>query len=59
MQARPATLLKKTLAQVFFCEFFEISQNTFLTEHRETASEFQLLRKIFSFLQLLCVALYA
>ena len=28
---RPATLLKKeTLAPVFFCEFWEISKNTFL-----------------------------
>ena len=24
---------KETLAQVFFCEFCEISNNTFLTEH--------------------------
>ena len=31
---RPATLLKKeTLAQVFSCEFCEISKNTFFTEH--------------------------
>ena len=30
---RPATLLKKeTLAQVFFCEFCEISKNDFFTE---------------------------
>ena len=34
MQAWPATLLKKeTLAQVFSCEFCEISKNTFFTEH--------------------------
>ena len=26
---RPVTLLKKTLAQVFSCEFCEISKNTF------------------------------
>ena len=26
---RPATLLKETLAQVFCCEFCEISKNTF------------------------------
>ena len=26
---RPATLLKETLALVFFCEFCEISKNTF------------------------------
>ena len=25
---------KETLAQVFFCEFCEISENTFFTEHR-------------------------
>ena len=31
---RTATLLKKkTLAQVFSCEFCEISKNTFFTEH--------------------------
>ena len=27
---RPATLLKETLAQVFTCEFCDISKNTFL-----------------------------
>ena len=36
----PATLLKKTLAQVFSCEFCEISKNTFFTEQlRTSASE--------------------
>ena len=36
---RPATLLKKRLAQVFSCKFCEISKNTFFTEHHwETAS---------------------
>ena len=30
---RPATLFKKALAQVFSCEFCEISKNTFFTEH--------------------------
>ena len=29
----PATLFKKTLAQVFSCKFSEISKNTFFTEH--------------------------
>ena len=30
---------KKSLAQVFSCEFYEISKNTFFTEHlRKTAS---------------------
>ena len=29
----PATLLKKGLTQVFSCEFCEISQNNFFTEH--------------------------
>ena len=37
---RPATLLKETLAQIFFCEFCEISKNTFFTGHLwTTASE--------------------
>ena len=36
---RPATLLKKeTLAQVFSCEFDEISKNTFFTEHLWTTA---------------------
>ena len=36
---RPATLLKKTLAQVFSYEFCEIFKNTFFTKHlRTTAS---------------------
>ena len=36
---RPATLLKKALAQEISREFFEISKNTFFTEHLwETAS---------------------
>ena len=30
---RPAILLKKRLAQVFSCEFCELSKNTFFTEH--------------------------
>ena len=40
--ARPATLLKKeTLAQMFSCEFCEISKNAFFTEHVwATASAF-------------------
>ena len=29
----PATLVKKTLVQVFSCEFCEISKNNFFTEH--------------------------
>ena len=33
---------KEDLTQVFSCEFWEISKNTFLTEHlRTTASEYQ------------------
>ena len=33
-------LKKETLAKVFSCEFFEISKNTFFTEHlRTTASK--------------------
>ena len=36
---RPATLLKKTLIQVFSCEFCKIFTNTFFIEHiRATAS---------------------
>ena len=36
---RPATLLKKeTLAQMFFCEFCEISKNTFLYRTRLVAA---------------------
>ena len=38
---RPTTLLKKTLAQVFSCEFCEIFNNTFFTRHLwTTASTF-------------------
>ena len=34
IQNKVATLLKKgTLAQVFSCEFYKISKNTFFTEH--------------------------
>ena len=29
---------KETLAQVFSCEFFEISKNTFLIEHLRTTA---------------------
>ena len=29
----PETLLKEPLAQVFSCEFSEISKNTFFTDH--------------------------
>ena len=29
VELRPATLLKKTLAQVFSCEFYKISKNVF------------------------------
>ena len=37
---RPATLLKKTLAQVFSCEIYEISKIIFFAEHLwATASE--------------------
>ena len=36
---RTATLLKESLAQMFSCEFCEISKNTFFTEYlRATAS---------------------
>ena len=43
---RPAALLKKALAQVLSCEFYEISQNTFSTKHLwTTASVFFLNNK--------------
>ena len=29
---------KETLAQVFSCEFYEISKNTFFTEHLQTTA---------------------
>ena len=35
---RPATLLKETLAHVFYSEFCEISKNTFFTEHLWTSA---------------------
>ena len=39
-KAEPTTLNKESLMQVFSCEFCEISENTFFTEHlRTTASE--------------------
>ena len=39
---RPATLFKKeSLAQVFFCEFCEISKNTFFTEHLWTTASYR------------------
>ena len=42
--AKPeATLLKnETMAQLFFCEFCEVSKNTFFTEHfRMTTSKLE------------------
>ena len=39
---------KETLAQVFSCEFFEISKNTFFTEHVwAAASDLRSMRKRF------------
>ena len=41
-----AFILKKTLARVFSCEFYEISKNNFFTEHLwTTASVYKLWRK--------------
>ena len=38
---------KEALAQVFSCELYEISNNTFLTEHlRTTASETEMKRTL-------------
>ena len=44
LQAETCNFIKKeTLAQVFSCEFCEISKNTFFAEHlRKTASVFLL-----------------
>ena len=33
LQAKACRFIKKTLAQKFFCEFYEISKNTCFTEH--------------------------
>ena len=42
-KSHEAFIKKETLAQVFFCEFCEISKNTFLTEHlRVTASDIRM-----------------
>ena len=35
---RPATLFKESLVQVFSCEFYEFSKNTFFTQHLRTTS---------------------
>ena len=37
-RVRPATLFKKTLAQVFSCEFCELSKNAFFKEHLWTTA---------------------
>ena len=47
---------KEALAQVFSCEFCEISMNTFLSEQLwATASIFPTYRQIFFLVQVLCV----
>ena len=47
---RPATLLKnETLAQVFSCEFCEISKNTFFTERLWTTVSAYRFRKVVLF----------
>ena len=39
LQTPACNIIKKEiLAQVFYCEFYEISKNIFFTKHRETAS---------------------
>ena len=40
----PAALLKKTLAQVFFCEFCGIFKSTFFTEHLQATVSVEMLR---------------
>ena len=48
LQAQGRNFIKKeTLAQVFSCEFCEISKNNFFTEHLQTTASF--------FINLLCV----
>ena len=42
-KVRPATLLKETLAQLFFCEFSITFKDTFFTEHLRTTAFKQLL----------------
>ena len=43
---RPATLFKKSLAQVFSCEFCEISKSIFFIEHLlTTASDFYIFHR--------------
>ena len=38
-ESKPATFLKKeTPTQLFFCEFCEISKNTYFVEHLQTAT---------------------
>ena len=46
---RPATLLKKRLAQVFFCEFSEIFKNTFFTEHLWTIASINIDLKYYKY----------
>ena len=49
---------KETLAQVFFCEFYEISKNTFFKEHLWTTASvnscFSIIFSIFNKLKILC-----
>ena len=49
---------KETLAQVFFCEFCEISKNTFFKEHLWTTASvnscFSIIFSIFNKLKILC-----
>ena len=41
---------KKTLVQVFFCEFCEIFKNTFLTKHLRTIASVLLTPSLYSIL---------
>ena len=45
---QPVTLLKKTLAQVLFCEFYEIFKSTFFTEHLRVTASVKTLLMIFN-----------
>ena len=57
LQTETCNFIKKeSLAQVFSCEFYEISKDTFITKHLWTTA-FTFFRVLFCFMELVC-ALY-
>ena len=46
-----AALLKKILAQVFSCEFCELSKNAFFTEHLRTTASIETVMKACNFIK--------